>query len=317
MADFAFFNRLFPWNKPSTPTPTPTPTPTAAPPPPLRPDKGKSPVPGLRASRSERTLDSAVKVLPVLAKVAAQLGDTFPKRDPRYASAVNIETAAYVLEDLLLAIRKSQDAAAFEHDISAVADCLEELLAIASRPRPPELELGAKVVHLPPPPCFWVLTLNLRWQQGRQQWPAQRPHLSAVAQSVADQKDCGFAHQHLYDELISFSAPAWRDLSQRLNDLATQLENGIADPVADKPAPDATPRPSSRPDWEFKDFVTDAWAAAACICPTEQNRDIRFRLGTYKKEQGRGEASHVTILIGGARPPADWTEIRLHPAEHP
>lgn len=87
-------------------------------------------------------------VLPVLAKAAAQLGDTFPKRDPRYACTVNTETAAYVLEDLLVAIRKSQDAAAFEHDINAVADCLEELLAVAGRPRPPEFELGAKVVHL-------------------------------------------------------------------------------------------------------------------------------------------------------------------------
>ncbi len=151
MADstFAFLNSLFPWNKPSTPAPTPTPA--AAGTSPLRPDKGKSPVPGPRASSHARTLDSVVEFLPVLGKVAAQLGDTFPKTDPRYAFAVNLETAAYALEDLLAAVGRLQDSTAFEHDIIAVADCLEDLLAIASRPRPREFDPSATVVPTLPP----------------------------------------------------------------------------------------------------------------------------------------------------------------------
>jgi hypothetical protein len=118
-------------------------------------------------------------------------------------------------------------------------------------------------------------------------------------------------HQHLYDDLASLSTTAWRDFSQTLAVLTSQLQKGGLDSGDDQALPAPKSSDSSRPDWDFKDFVSDAFTAMACICHKQPGREIRFRLGTYKKPNGSGAVSHVTVLARD-RPVEEWTEMRLH-----
>ena len=118
-------------------------------------------------------------------------------------------------------------------------------------------------------------------------------------------------HQHLYDDLASLSTADWRRFSQTLAVLTSQLQKGDLDSADNQALPVPKPSHPSIPDSDFKDFVSDAFTAMACICHKQPGREIRFRLGTYKKPKGSGAVSHVTVLARD-RAVEDWTEMRLH-----
>ncbi len=81
-----------------------------------------------------------------------QLGYGFSKRDVRYELVINIQAAAYLLEDLTIAIRKSQDTITFDYNIDQLAIYLDTLVTVASSPNsPPEFKVGGPRPRLTSP----------------------------------------------------------------------------------------------------------------------------------------------------------------------
>jgi hypothetical protein len=115
--------------------------------------------------------------------------------------------------------------------------------------------------------------------------------------------------------LASLSTPAWRNFSQSLAVLTSRLQHGALDPCHDhvQAPPKTAFTGPPMPDSDFKALVTDSLAAMACTlgCRLRPAREVRFRLGTFKKSRGPDSTSHVTILARDGQAET-WSEMRLH-----
>jgi hypothetical protein len=126
----------------------------------------------------------------------------------------------------------------------------------------------------------------------------------------ANSENTGFGLQlQVQQELESRSTLEWSRFSKRLSELTNRLQDGGLYVSDDDqiPSQSATSDQLSMPNWDFKDFISEALVAMACHCRGKAAREMGLRLGTYQSKP----PSHLTILARD-RTVDTWTEMRLH-----
>jgi hypothetical protein len=108
------------------------------------------------------------------------------------------------------------------------------------------------------------------------------------------------------------SAEYWENLRTTFKEL-TELEVYGAD-IEDPPALAnlVDKAHSEEPDKASYDFLERALGAVICCCDPTTRRELRVRLGKYKKERFAARTESLCLLLAQNDPSLGWHEVHVH-----
>ncbi|KAH7022272.1 hypothetical protein EDB80DRAFT_4793 [Ilyonectria destructans] len=228
-------------------------------------------------------LELVLSVLPVVGDLSKRLSDETKKRDKRYGYLVNIQTSARTLMAHLENIAEDGETESFEHQINQLADCLEEIFS-------------DQVIRLS----------KLK--------ASKHPRLHAVREIASTSDDWEPNKRDLFDSSNLESLAAWNKLQRNLESLTDELQS-YGDNVDETEEPNM-PTTSQEPEEEVCNFVNRVFNAVLCRCHTKSERDLRLRIGTYKKGKSKPISESLCVLLAQDKSLL-WHELLIHDQPKP
>lgn len=114
--------------------------------------------------------------------------------------------------------------------------------------------------------------------------------------------------------LKSLSSQDWAILSEDLGILIDQIQheaNNLTPRILRRDQTNPPPHLTR----DSSELLSETFEAMTCVCETKSTREMRVRLGAYKKPESSG-AEDVTILTKESVA-TTWAEIRLHRSLEP
>ncbi|RMJ18506.1 hypothetical protein CDV36_001784 [Fusarium kuroshium] len=225
----------------------------------------------------EHSLKLVLSILPEVGDLSKKLAKKFGKRDKRYSYLVNIQTSASILTAHLNEIDEDGDTKLFKQEINQVADCLENIFS-------------NQVVKL------------------SQLKPSKYPRLHAVQEIASTSKDLESIMEDLFDPSTLGNPAAWNRLQRNLKSFTDQLQSH-GDNVDET---EELGFSTTEPDEEVCNFVNRVLDAVHCNCHAKSQREIRLRIGTYKKGKSKPRPESLSVLLAREKPLLRWHELHIH-----
>ena len=255
-------------------------------------------------TREDHELQLVLCILPTVKKLTKDLERQFNPQDKRYSYLGNVYTAATVLYGHLCTIKEAGSADQFKAQIHKLAELLEGMFENGV------VDLTQGEVSLLPPIPPWLRCPQLISPQVSQN--IAYPRLRTIQKTMQKLDGSKIINQELQSISVACSSIAWDQLERRLGELSDELQRfGDDMPVVSERPHSLITSPYAAE--ELRLFAERIYTTLSCTkCETKSQREMRLKIGTYKKvEQYQGTTCLYTLLAQESSP-HEWHEVLIH-----
>lgn len=114
----------------------------------------------------------------------------------------------------------------------------------------------------------------------------------------------------LFDSSTLENLDAWNELQRKLKSLTDELL--LYGYNVDETEEPKLPTISQQPDEEVCNFVNRVLDAVLCNRHAKSERELRLRIGTYKKGKSKPRPEFLCVLLAKDKPLLEWHELLIH-----